>query len=243
MAGPGGTDRRLCEVWWAVSTLRDADVRLLDDTEAARLSALRRPADRARFTTAAALLRRAAAAAAGVEPATVKVDRTCPDCGRPHGRPLLPGLDLYASVSHSGDRVAVATTHLGPLGVDVEEIAEVDTHGLGRLVLGSGERVETQRDFYVYWVRKESAVKATGDGLRVPLASVSVSPPGHPAELVSYPGNASLASTMVDLEPGAGYVAALTVLSDRAPEVVQRWADGTGTTHPHRSDPRRSRPW
>jgi hypothetical protein len=50
----------------------------------------------------------------------VVVDRSCPSCGRHHGRPHLPGTGLDVSISHSGATVAVAVSNAGPVGVDAQ---------------------------------------------------------------------------------------------------------------------------
>jgi 4'-phosphopantetheinyl transferase len=155
----------------------------------------------------------------------VAIDRTCPDCERPHGRPRLPGTGLHVSVAHSGDWVAVALTEVAPVGVDVEQVIDIDVSALAKSVLDTDESAGLQsiRNFFVYWTRKESALKATGDGLTVPMNRVLVSAPDEPAELLGYPGRqraGRLVARMCDLVPGPGrgegYVAALTVLTDKA---------------------------
>jgi 4'-phosphopantetheinyl transferase len=45
--------------------------------------------------------------------------RACPTCGKPHGRPTLPGTGLSVSVSHSGEWAVVAFAPV-EVGVDVE---------------------------------------------------------------------------------------------------------------------------
>ena len=56
-------------------------------------------------------------------------------------------------------------------------------------------------------------LKATGDGLRVPLTEVVVSAPEGPPGLISYQGRV-VPATMFDLDVGdPGYAAALTVLT------------------------------
>src|SRR4051794_37321895 len=92
----------------------------LDAAERGRRDALLRAEDKARFVTAAGLLRLAVAERLGIAPGAVAVDRACPDCERPHGRPAVPGAGLEVSVSHSGDLVAVAlVAGETPVGVDV----------------------------------------------------------------------------------------------------------------------------
>ncbi|MDT4989153.1 MAG: 4-phosphopantetheinyl transferase [Micromonosporaceae bacterium] len=214
-----------CAVWWAdLSMLRDRHLNLLDALESDRRRAYRREADADRFTIGAVLLRLALAAELGAEPDRVPIQRSCPTCARPHGRPTVAGAGRHLTVSHSGNRIAVAITATAPVGVDVEELASSrpvdDSEQLARHVLGPGESVGDRREFLVYWVRKESVVKATGEGLRAPLPDVLVSRPDAPPRLVGYPGRRALAATMADLDPGDGYLGALTVLAD-VPLVVR----------------------
>lgn len=230
-----------CTVWWApVDAFRAAHLDLLNTAEREKVARLMRDADRARSALGAAVLRLAVAERAGVRPHEVAIDRTCPDCDRPHGAPRLPGTGLWASVSHSGRWVAVAVTAAGPVGVDVERIAEVDTDGLGAHVLASGEAaaVRDLRDFFVYWTRKEAVLKATGEGLRVPMHQVLVGRADGPAELLGHPQRPGLRAAMFDLLPDDGHVAALAVLGERSPVVREADAvqlltnDGDGWSRP-----------
>lgn len=109
------------DVWW--SDLRSVDARLfalLDPRESARLEAMERAADRGRFTLGAALLRIAVGAATGVDPRSVGIERTCAECGGPHGAPRVTGARV--SVAHAGPLVLVGTCAVG-VGVDVEALA------------------------------------------------------------------------------------------------------------------------
>jgi 4'-phosphopantetheinyl transferase len=146
------------DVWWAdPAWVRPAHLALLDPVERARREALRRPADRDRFTAAAALLRLVGARTTGLAPGEVAIDRGCARCGKPHGKPRIHGYDLEVSVSHSGARVAVAAG-AAPLGVDVEQVTAIDLTDLAGHTLGAGESAAGAADFFVYWTRKESAV-------------------------------------------------------------------------------------
>jgi 4'-phosphopantetheinyl transferase len=204
-------DHGKAHVWWAdLAMVGPRHVDLLDPVERARRARYRRPADADRFTLGAALLRLVAAEATGTDPAAVAVARHCPTCDLPHGRPTVAG--VHVSVSHTGERVAVAITTAGPVGVDVEAIAAV-APDLGEHVLGPDEAVAGPRDFYTYWVRKESVVKATGDGLRVRLSGVLVGRPDEPPRLIAYPGMEPPPAAMADLCPEGDYAAAVTVLT------------------------------
>jgi 4'-phosphopantetheinyl transferase len=202
-----------CQVWLAdLDLVRPAHLALLDSVEQVRRARYYEEADQDRFTVAAVMLRLAVAGETGLAPAAVRVDRSCPGCGEPHGKPRVLDTDVHVSVSHSGGKVALAMTRDAPVGVDVESVTKRDTTGLVRSVLGGAEPLARPEDFYTYWCRKESVVKATGDGLRVPLVNVVVSPADTPPRLVSYQG-APLVASMCDLPAGPGYVAVVTVLA------------------------------
>jgi 4'-phosphopantetheinyl transferase len=213
-SGPECDIRIGCDVWFGdIHTAGAAHLDLLDEVEKGRRERYRQAADQDRFALGAALIRLVAAARSGVAPHEVRVDRTCPGCAQPHGKPQLPGTGLHVSVSHSGDLVALALTDVAPIGVDVEVLTGRDVAGLARSVVGPGEPIAAARDFYTYWCRKEAIVKATGDGLRVPLPEVVVSPADQAARLVSYAG-ALPPCSVTDLPVGDGYAAAVAVLAD-----------------------------
>jgi 4'-phosphopantetheinyl transferase len=154
---------------------------LLSDGERARRAGLWDAGQRAQFTVAAALLRLVAGPLTARAADRVVVDRSCPSCGRHHGRPRLPGTGLDVSISHSGATVAVAVSNAGAVGVDVQQVADDAVHELSTLVLAGSEagHVVAARDFFTYWTRKEALVKATGDGVAVPLSEVVVTRPGR----------------------------------------------------------------
>ena len=216
------------DVWWA--RRQDAAPRhaeLLDETERRRWAAYRHEADRERFLVGCALAKTAIAAYTGQRPAAVSFDRTCPRCGRPHGKPAIGGGGLEHSVAHSGDLVAVAVAGV-PVGVDVEQLdgrtrqpGGGDPEALARLVLADEERAVLAavhpsgraRAFLVAWTRKEAVTKAKGDGLRVPFGDVVVAAAAGAPRLVAWPYPQPPGSVSVlDLDAEAGYVAALAVL-------------------------------
>ncbi|MEV5407320.1 4'-phosphopantetheinyl transferase superfamily protein [Thermopolyspora sp. NPDC052614] len=217
-----------CEVWWArPDAARPWHRDLFTPDELGRADAYRRRADRDRFTVGCAVSRIVLGRRLGLAPADVPLRRDCDSCGRPHGRPRLPGDDLHLSVSHSGDWVAVAVTGLGPVGVDVEQhsaraldlaetvLAPAEAAALARLPVG-----ERAAAMIGYWARKEAVVKATGDGLRAPLSGVRVSPPGEPARLLAYDGRPDLVMALRDLPSRPGHAAAIAVLGLTSPPPV-----------------------
>lgn len=202
-----------CEVWVAeLSQRRPAHDAMLDDVERERAEAFLRPDDRKRFVVGVALLKLAVAHRTGRPASSVHVDRRCHLCGGPHGRPRVLGTDAHVSVSHSGSLVAVALTNARPVGVDIEHRAVGRVLPLARDVVTASEPLCRPEDLLTYWCRKESVVKATGDGLQVPLPEVVVSSAGARARLVSYRGE-PLAAFMTDLDVGDAYAGTLTVLS------------------------------
>ncbi|MCP3979055.1 MAG: 4'-phosphopantetheinyl transferase superfamily protein [bacterium] len=211
------------EVWWAGLSGADSLADLLDDVESGRRDRYHRDVDRRRFTTAAALLRLVSANRLGVAPESVAVDRRCATCGAPHGRPQLVGTELNVSVSHSGDRVAVAIGRCPPLGVDVELVSEVDPN-LVRWVVAPDEKPlpADRRSFFRQWTRKEAVLKATGDGLLTAMSEVALAPPSDPPAVRRHAGDRRPEISLVDLAPGDGYVGALAVMSRQPVIVVER---------------------
>jgi 4'-phosphopantetheinyl transferase len=192
-------EQTTCQVWWAGPGMaRSWHTDLLTSAEEGRVATLVREADQKRLIVGNALLRLAVQSVLGEPPV---IDRTCSDCGRPHGKPRVVGHDLHVSVSHSGDRVAVALTWAAPVGVDVEEITDIATEDLRRMVVAPGETMVW--GFFDMWARKEAVLKALGHGLRTPMTSLTLSE--HGVE--------GLDCTVVPLDAGRGYAAALAVLT------------------------------
>jgi 4'-phosphopantetheinyl transferase len=211
-----------CVVWWArLTDYRAGFDDILSTLEVWRSDRLIRTVDRVRQRLGAALLRCAVAELTGCSPADVVVDRTCNRCGRPHGRPVLQGTHLHASVTHSGDLVGVALTRTAPVGLDVERIAPIDVHGLSPIVLDPDDMAPDLVGFYTYWTRKEAVAKATGDGLAAPLVKVRVSASDEPPALLNYPGR-PLQAQLIDLRPDNSYRAAIALLTDRPVPVEER---------------------
>jgi 4'-phosphopantetheinyl transferase len=235
-AGLDGPATGTADVWWA--RRQDASPRLahlLDEAEQSRHARYRRQEDKDRFLVGCALAKTVLAgyAGAGQDPAGIRFDRTCPQCGRPHGKPRAAATGLQHSVSHSGDLIAVAVAH-DPVGVDVEHsdrrrrpgshapaASDLDPDALARLVFSGAERAalatahpsDQARDFLVAWTRKEAVTKATGDGLRVAFSQVVVAADAGPPRVVSWPYPQPPDSvSLLDLDPGPGYVAALAVI-------------------------------
>lgn len=201
-------------VWWAFrSSATPALLSLLNPTERARHARYLREEDRARFLMGVVTTRLALAELLGTAPEHVPLTRTCPDCDEPHGPPRLPD-GPHLSVSHSGDLVAVAISPHGPLGVDVEQSTRRLGLDVTPHVLSEDEHAPTEQALLTYWVRKEALLKATGDGLRVPMTDLHVSPPDAPPRLLAWKKRPDLPSrfTLRTLTPDDTHPAALALL-------------------------------
>jgi 4'-phosphopantetheinyl transferase len=171
---------------------------VLSEREAKRVRSFRKQADQARALLSCGLLRLLLAEELSIAPHEVPVTRTCPTCGEEHGKPRLLRRNettMEISVSHSGEWVVIGLSQQHPFGVDIEWIKrEADLDGLVRMSLSEAEQQswrslppeQQMRGFYRYWTRKEAIVKATGDGLTVPLQHVQVSPADQAPELLSW---------------------------------------------------------
>ena len=203
----------------------------LDAAAVAKTARYVREADRDRGLLGHALLRRLAAGLIGGAPAAVPFELRCPSCGTvDHGKPVLPGDGVpQLSLSHSGDYVMVALTGPGPgVGADVEARREVDWDSMAGTVFAPVEwqRVRAAADpvraGLRAWVRKEAAVKATGEGLSVPMREVVIDEePG--GWRTATPAGQSLAGR--DVVVGDGHLAAVaTVGTGGLPAVLVRHA-------------------
>jgi 4'-phosphopantetheinyl transferase len=170
-----------------------------------------------------ALARRQVRDAAGIvldERATVV--RRCPRCGSTeHGKPELAAAlaaGWHVSVSSTDGRVAAALSDEGPVGVDVESVAAVARAAVVAVLLHPGERrvvehsADDARDLAVLWVRKEAALKATGDGLALEPAGIRTSAPGDPPRVLAWPVGQVPDLELRDLDAGPAHAACVAVL-------------------------------
>lgn len=212
-----------CDVWWA----RPVDpssaprlVGLLDAHERDRLGRFRRPADTARYLAAHTLTRLVLAELLGRDAAALVFDRTC-RCGEQHGKPVLVGDGAPGfSFTHAGDLVGVAV-HTGPVGLDVEQVRELtDLAAMAAHVYSPAEQAPAHPDdFFTAWTRKEALLKATGDGLSSPMASITLGPSG----VKSWTGEGAPPGPvwLRDLRPAPGYLGAVAGLGASEPTVVE----------------------
>ena len=102
-------------------------------------------------------------------PATVQ--HFCANCGgTDHGQPRVDG--AFVSLARAGDRVAIAASLDGPVGIDIETLERVGAAGFDDVAFGERERGairEAARPAEMrarLWTAKEAVLKARGTGLR-----------------------------------------------------------------------------
>ncbi len=224
-------------VRWGRPVVEGAWAAWLDGPERRRLAAIRLAEDRRRFVTSRFLLKTLVGELVGTPGEAVRLDHECPTCLRQHGGPAVVGPHgaegLRVSLAHAGDRVVVAASEAGPVGVDVEPTGSAAFAGFDEVALSAREQRHVSwldsagigdAARAVYWVRKESVLKATGAGLRVDPTLVEVAPPDLPAALTAWRGPSTYRPRtgirMADVRVGAGHVAAVAVLTDQAVDLV-----------------------
>jgi 4'-phosphopantetheinyl transferase len=173
--------------------------------------------DRDRFITCRGLLRVLLSSSLNVAPETLSF------VYNPWGKPYLNDVPLYFNVSHSSDRALIAIASEREIGVDIEQIRpEVEAEEIANRFFSTEERnalhnlpsEALERAFFGCWTRKESYVKARGDGLSLQLNEFAVSvDPDEPAALLRAPGDSAetLRWRILDLDAPEGFAAALTV--------------------------------
>lgn len=193
--------------------------RLLSPDELTRASRFHFPADRQRFTASRALLRMLLAGYVGSDPKDLTLSyskKEKPFLGGDHA-----GSGVTFNVSHSGGIALLAFARSREIGIDVEQVRrDFDVEAIARRFFSAREQEdiavlpneEKFEAFFRCWTRKEAYVKATGDGLSLPLRQfdVSVEPGSHDALLATRP-NGSHAGlwSLREAPAGPGYVAAL----------------------------------
>jgi 4'-phosphopantetheinyl transferase len=194
---------------------------VLSAEEAARAGRFNFTVDRQRFVTTRALLKSIlgsylAADANGLSFSYSKTEK--PSLAGPHAE---SGISF--NVSHSRGVALLAFTLRREIGVDVEQVRsdfEIDAiarrffsqHEQQQLnAVPAGKRFEA---FFRCWTRKESYIKATGDGLSLPLDQfdVSIAAGDRNALIATRPDGSEAARWgLCEVSAGEGYAAALCV--------------------------------
>lgn len=133
------------------------------------------------------------------------------------------GSGITFNVSHSGEIALLAFTRRREIGVDVEQVRHnSDLEAIARRFFSDHEQrqllalaTEKRADaFFCCWTRKEAYIKATGDGLSLPLNQfdVSLTPEDNNALLATRPDVSEAERWLLrEVPAGTGYAAALCV--------------------------------
>jgi len=194
----------------ADSTVRACHDALLP-AEQQRAAGLRRDDDRSRFVTTRAVLRAVLARRLGVVPAAVAFTTTA------RGKPVLDGAihgdaQVHFNVSHAGAWAAIAMAAC-PVGVDIEQVRDLDVAAVAAQVFDSATCQRIARDahaqdvFFREWTAHEAQWKATGEGLAG--AQALQAGDGQPSGQAQLLGRAQVLA--LDVAPG--YHGAVCVLN------------------------------
>src|ERR1700691_1568203 len=197
--------------------------KLLSSDEAERAARFHFPRDRQRFVAARALLRTILAGyLAGhfkTDPGSLSFSYS--DKEKPSLAPAHAGSNIAFNLSHSGEVALLAFTRGREIGVDIEQArGNSDIEGIARRFFSPAEQkqlaalpVEKRADgFFRCWTRKEAYIKATGDGLSLPLTQFDVAlEPGESNALLATRPDSSEAGRwqLREVTGGPGYIAAL----------------------------------
>ena len=161
--------------------------------EKARANRFVFPQDRNRYVAARGALRELLGRYLNRSPAELEFDYTSK--GKPSLRAALNERSIQFNVAHSRGLALLAFALGRNLGVDVEFVRpEFPADEIAERYFSPKEVMELRtlppslraEGFYLCWTRKEAYIKATGEGLHVPLESFNVSlTPGRPERLES----------------------------------------------------------
>jgi 4'-phosphopantetheinyl transferase len=195
--------------------------KLLSTDERERAFRFRFPRDRQHFIAARAMLRTFLGKYLGVAPAALSFSYS--EKGKPRLSQNHAENGVTFNLSHSGGVALYAFSLHRELGVDVEHIRrDFEVEAIARRFFSMHEQKQLAElpaedrpeVFFRCWSRKEAYIKATGDGLSLPLSQFDVSlDPGNTDALVTTRPNAAEAARwrLTDVSAGSDYAAALCV--------------------------------
>jgi 4'-phosphopantetheinyl transferase len=195
--------------------------KVLSSDESARASRFHFPDDRQRFVASRALLRTILAAYLVTDPSGLRFSYSKKE--KPRLGPEHAGSDVTFNISHSGGIALFAFTRRREIGVDVEQVRrDFDVEAIAHRFFSAPEQRQLDalpkenkfEAFFRCWTRKEAYIKATGEGLSLPLHEfdVSIAARDSDALLSTRPDDSEAALwSLREIPAGLGYVAALCV--------------------------------
>jgi 4'-phosphopantetheinyl transferase len=193
----------------------------LSADEAKRASRFHFSGDRQRFVASRALLRTILASYLATGPNLLSFSYSKKE--KPCLGPAHADSHIMFNVSHSGGIALFAFTRRRDVGVDVEQVrSDFDLEAIARRFFSAHEQrqlaaLSNQNRFAAFfrcWTRKEAYIKATGEGLSLPLHQFDVSIAAEDSEalLSTRPDTSEAARwALREIPAGPGYVAALCV--------------------------------
>jgi len=195
-----------------------ASYQLLSVDEKARAQRFLVDRPRNAFVLTRGTLRTLLARYLGGEPATIRFHYEA------QGKPYLDGEDaLSFNVSHTDGLALIGIVRGRRIGVDVEKAnRETEVEKLAERFFSESERRDLKRlrgdelraAFFRVWTRKEAYIKATGEGLGLPLDQfdVSISAGDRDALQATRPDAAEAEQwTISDVAIRSGYAAAVAI--------------------------------
>jgi 4'-phosphopantetheinyl transferase len=150
----------------------------LSPDEVDRANHFRFPKHRERFIIARGLLRQILGLYTGAQPTEIEFSYNA------HGKPYLSRnlLNLHFNTSHSEDMAVYSLSQRREIGIDIEKVEPNFKINVAKRFFNSDEfthlmsRPQNKQatEFYALWSRKESIIKALGQGLFTPMESFSV---------------------------------------------------------------------
>jgi 4'-phosphopantetheinyl transferase len=205
----------------------------LSSDEVERADRFRGPMLRRRFVVGRAAMRSILAGYLEAEPERITFAYGA------RGKPRLAGVDewLEFNLSHTEDLALCAITRGKAVGIDIERLRPMDDAGqiMSRFFTSREQaeffnhpQQEQPAAFFRAWTRKEALLKATGDGLaslgdtyEVPFAKV-----GPERMSLSDDTEAVPCWTLLDLDVGLEYLAALAVAGRLGEVLLNDWKPG-----------------
>jgi 4'-phosphopantetheinyl transferase len=173
----------------------------------------------------------------GADPTTITLSQVCPNCAQSGHGPLRVAFDgppvgppagmadstpdpaptVHVSLTRAGGRLGLAVTAAGPVGIDLESVAELGRAAVADAVLSDAEAralahlrpAKAGATMAVLWTAKEAVLKAAGTGLRVDPRELTVAlpSPGFPTPTSSPGGTAGRPGCwpLLDVWPAAPF--------------------------------------
>jgi len=222
-----------------LDAIRDDESRwhgLLSHDESTRASRFHFSRDRQYFVASRAVLRTILASYLATDPRGLIFSYSNKE--KPSLAPQA-GADITFNVSHSGGIALFAFSRGREVGVDVEHVRrDFDVEAIANRFFSAHEQAqlaalpaeERVDAFFRCWTRKEAYIKATGDGLSLPLSQFDVSlEPGERDGLrATRPDDSEAGRWLLREVPGgSGFIAALCVRG--RDWRLKPWCEGEGT--------------